>query len=270
MKEKTRKEVIITATMVLIFIIVAPPLLLHTSTYPLAVVSGNSMYPTLKNGEIVLFSLNGVNVNDIPNGTIIVFVQTETGLPIFASMTAHPVIHEVIGRVVNQYGKVYYTTKGVNNLYADPQLLPAQNVLGEYYLGIPYAGYALMYLSSPGGLIFLIGLITIIYVSTIEINFNQLRQRQKFMGDLATQVSAGILDEARFREIERVVIYAESFGNLDDPALKDLNLLARKGKINKCKPIRKEGLLIIDTGDERITINGAAQGKTASFQHIPG
>ncbi|MEM3860554.1 MAG: hypothetical protein QW478_14355, partial [Candidatus Micrarchaeaceae archaeon] len=74
-KNGDRKFIIgIASTAVIVFLIAFPPLFLHTSTYPVAVVNGNSMYPMFRDGELVIFSLNGVNIDDIPNGTVIVYV----------------------------------------------------------------------------------------------------------------------------------------------------------------------------------------------------
>ncbi|MCL5888398.1 MAG: signal peptidase I, partial [Candidatus Thermoplasmatota archaeon] len=182
----------------LILILVVPPLVLRTSTYPLAVVNGNSMYPLYRNGELVIFSLNGVNVNDIPNGTDIVYIQTETGIPMFSAITAHPIAHQVIKRIVNQYGNVYYQTKGINNLYPDPLLVPANHVLGVVVNSEPYAGYPFMYASEPSGTVMIIGLIVIMYVGSVERAFNRQKMRQKFIGELYKLVEERKLTEKRF------------------------------------------------------------------------
>jgi len=147
-------------------LIIAPPFLLGTKVYPVAVVQGNSMFPVLQNGELVIF--RGVNTENIQNGTIVVAV--EGGAPAnFLNYFVRPVIiHEVYARIVNQYGRVYYQTKGVNNPYPDPFLVPAQNVLGTPVLEIPYVGFFILFVSSPEGLVFLIGVLTVYYIESYE------------------------------------------------------------------------------------------------------
>jgi len=140
-------------------LIIAPPFLLGTKVYPVAVVQGNSMFPVLQNGELVIF--RGINTENIPNGTIIVAV--EGGAPAnFLNYLVRPVIiHEVFSRIVNQYGRVYYQTKGVNNPYPDPFLIPASNVLGTPVFAVPYLGFLFLFVSSSEGLVFLIGVLTV-------------------------------------------------------------------------------------------------------------
>ncbi|MEM0271698.1 MAG: signal peptidase I [Thermoprotei archaeon] len=151
---------------VIVFVLFGPPVLLGTSVYPVAVVSGNSMFPVLHNGDLVVF--HHIDTQDIPNGTIIVFV--EGGAPVgYLDFLVRPtVIHEVIGRVVNQYGRVYYETKGVNNPFPDPGLTPAQNVVGTPIVVIPYVGFLVFFFSSPEGLVALIGFLTVYYIESEE------------------------------------------------------------------------------------------------------
>ena len=235
----------------LILILVVPPLALRTSTYPLAVVNGNSMYPLYKNGEMVIFSLNGVNVNDIPNGTDIVYIQTETGIPMFSAITAHPIAHQVIKRIVNQYGNVYYQTKGINNLYPDPLLVPANHVLGVVVNSEPYAGYPFMYASEPSGTVMIIGLIVIMYIGSVEKAFNRQKMRQKFIGELYKLVDEGKLTEKRFNEIKMVIENAESYGHIFDPLLRNLNNLAKKNRIGKFHLEQSKDKVEITDGKER-------------------
>ena len=151
-------------TLTVFALIIAPPFLLGTKVYPVAVVQGESMFPVLQNGELVIF--RGVNTENIQNGTIVVAV--EGGAPAnFLNYFVRPVIiHEVYARIVNQYGRVYYQTKGVNNPYPDPFLVPAQNVLGTPVLEIPYVGFFILFVSSSEGLVFLIGVLTVYYIES--------------------------------------------------------------------------------------------------------
>jgi signal peptidase I len=61
-----------------IAIAVALPFYTHTSTYPIAIVQGNSMYPTLQNGDLVIFRSQAHPI--VANSSIIVFVEGATGV----------------------------------------------------------------------------------------------------------------------------------------------------------------------------------------------
>ena len=225
--------------------LIVPPFALHTPSYPIAVVTGNSMYPTLKPGELVVFSMDGFDRSDIANGTIIVFVETQTGMPFLDSLIAHPIIHEVIKKVTNQYGKVYYETKGINNMNPDPGLLPAWNILGVAVLKIPYAGFIILFASQPTGLVAIIAIITIFEIIGIENKLSLSRQRQRIVGQLAREVSAGALSQAAFMEMERVLTYAESYDYIQDPVLRSLNSLARKGELDDYHVIVDDGKVLL-------------------------
>ena len=68
---KTKIEILI--LVVVASIVIFLPLYARTGTYPLAIINGNSMYPHLQNGDLVYYS--ATNVENIPNGTVIVFVS---------------------------------------------------------------------------------------------------------------------------------------------------------------------------------------------------
>jgi signal peptidase I len=158
---RTRLKVVV-AVAVLAALLLVPPLVLGTPVYPLAVVNGNSMFPVLHNGDLVVF--RHINTDDIENGTIVVAVEGGAPVNSLNYLVRPIIIHEVYQRIVNQYGKIYYQTKGVNNPYPDPFLVPAQNILGSPIVVVPYAGFIFMFLSSPEGLVALIGFLTIYYV----------------------------------------------------------------------------------------------------------
>lgn len=159
---------------VVALLIAVPPLLMGTSVYPVAVVRGNSMYPVLMNGDLVIF--RRVDASDIPNGTIIVFVQGDAPVDFLNYLVRPVVIHEVIDRVVNEYGKIYYKTKGTNNLYPDSGLVPAQNVLGVPAVVLPRVGFVITFLTSPEGMVAMIGILVMYYIEASE----KIRRREKF------------------------------------------------------------------------------------------
>lgn len=90
----------------------------YTHTPVVAVITGNSMLPLLREGDIVF--LTQVDPGDIRPGDIIVF----------KSRRGSYIIHRVMD-VVYFNGSYYYVTKGDNNLLAD---------IGEFEngRGVPY------------------------------------------------------------------------------------------------------------------------------------
>jgi signal peptidase I len=125
---KLMKKIGMVGAVAVLLGLAALPFLFGTSTYPVSVVQGSSMYPALQNGDLVLFQAAPQRV--IANGTIIVFVQTGTGQSVLDSLLKPVLIHRIVGVVVQGDGKVNYQTKGDNNIQADPGLVPADRILG--------------------------------------------------------------------------------------------------------------------------------------------
>lgn len=109
---------------------------LHT-TYPMAAITSGSMWPVLKEGDLVF--IEGITREDIKIGDIIVF-QNRTN----NTLTIHRVV---------KLGEEKFTTKGDANFSED---MPAlyDDVIGRTYniggkpLRIPYLGSVTMFASS--------------------------------------------------------------------------------------------------------------------------
>lgn len=87
------------------------------SSSPLAVVRGNSMYPLLREGDIILLSKK--SPEEIKVGDIVVY----------RSLKGNLIVHRVIGiELVN--GVYYFKTKGDNNILDDKFLNEYDNGLG--------------------------------------------------------------------------------------------------------------------------------------------
>src|SRR5581483_3933762 len=125
------------------------PLVTGTKTYPVTLVDGNSMYPNLESGDVVVY--HKADIANIGPGTIIVYVQGQTGIPILDSMLKPVIIHRVTEMIV-QDGQAYYGTKGDNNQVADPILVKYADVLGTPSLILPKIGLPLLFLKSVPGL----------------------------------------------------------------------------------------------------------------------
>lgn len=197
------------------------PLYARTESYPLAIVSGNSMYPTLQNGDLVFYK--ATNTQDIPNGTIIVFVQGGTSDPLLDGLVRPVLIHRVIGEVIQSDGTVCYQTKGDNNQANDPFLTKSDQVLGVAVLVIPKVGLLVLFLQSPQGLIATIGIISLAYLSMQDMTRKEEKKKDKFLGALAKKVLSGDLSKEQFEKFELAVKY---FDDIERSDLEDPNALA--------------------------------------------
>jgi signal peptidase I len=214
-------------------VVMGLPLYTQTSNYPLAIVQGNSMYPTLHNGDLEIFAKPPQGT--IANGTIIVFVQSETGVTALDSLIRPVVIHRIVGTVVQANGEVYYRTKGDNNAYVDPQLVEASHVLGVPIVKIPQGGILILFFESPEGLIALIGMISLYYLGKYEVKLKDGETKDNFLGDLTKLVLEGRLSEQVFRRLEPVVKYGKriQLEGLNDELVVSLLTWMRKGGLEK-------------------------------------
>jgi len=202
-------------------VVVLFPVFLGTNTYPLAIVQGNSMYPTLHSGDLVVF---GKAPSQIANNTIIVFVQGDTGVSSLDSLIRPVVIHRVIGTVVQADGTVYYKTKGDNNQFVDPQLVQSNHVLGVPVKVIPGVGLIVLFASSPEGLVAIIGMISLYYVGRYEVKLKEDKAKETFLGELTRLMLQGEVSGETFRRIEPVVKYGQrvQLDGVDDELIESL------------------------------------------------
>jgi signal peptidase I len=231
MARVTRKTVEIGAVAFIAAFFVALPIYAGTGTYPIAIVQGNSMYPTLHNGDVVIFKAAPHTM--IANNTIIVFVQGETGVSALDSIIRPVVIHRVVGTVVQADGTVYYRTKGDNNQYPDPSLTQASNVLGTPMEVVPGVGVIILFFESPQGLVALIGMISLYYVGRYEVFLSEDRRREKFLAALGQLVLDGDLSLEQFKRMEIVVKYGKAIQteSLDDPLTAAVADWVKKGNL---------------------------------------
>lgn len=146
----------------LIILILSLPTILKQALHsevPLAVVKSTSMIPTLNVGDIVV--IVGVKPGEIRSGDIIIYDKRINVRDVAKAPyeRVEDIGYIIIHRVVNVYvvdGKIYLVTKGDNNSFSDPWIVPEEGVLGrvltfniqsiEYPLKIPYIGYLSLYL----------------------------------------------------------------------------------------------------------------------------
>jgi signal peptidase I len=184
------------------------PILAGTSVYPFAVVDGNSMYPKLQDGDLVFFK--GINPDTVlPNGTIILFIQSYTGIPQLDALTRPIVIHRIINSIVEPNGSILYQTKGDNNALGDPGFVGSNHILGTPYEVIPKVGFGLMFLDSAQGLISIAVVIMILYLTENESKIRAEEQRKMFLGAIAQMVLNNEMSENTFRKIELAIEYGD-------------------------------------------------------------
>jgi signal peptidase I len=215
---KLSRKITISITVVIIALLVGLPIFMGTQSYPIALVNGNSMYPTLQNGDMVIF--HSIPQQNIPNGTIIVFVQADTGAAALDSIIKPVVIHRVIGLVVQADGTDYYKTKGDNNQLTDPSLAESTYVLGTPAFVIPKVGIILLFIQSPQGLVASIGFIVLFYLSNYDAKVSEGQKKEKLLTHLAKRVFGGDISTEEFKKFEIAIKYTDDLQ--DNPLAKNI------------------------------------------------
>ena len=208
-KKVTKKKALVLVAIVVASAIVLLPFYSGTGTYPFAVVNGNSMYPTLQNGDIVFFSAAKATL--IPNGTIIVFVQSETSDSALNGLFRPVLVHRIIGMEIQKDGTILYQTKGDNNDANDPFLTSQRNVLGTESITVPKLGLIILFIQSPQGLIAVVGIITLTYLGFYDSKRREDKKKEKLLGVLASKVLNNEISEEQFRKIQLVLDHSENF-----------------------------------------------------------
>lgn len=118
---------------------------------PYIVLSG-SMEPFIHVGDMVISKK--VSGEEINIGDIITFEGENKSI----------ITHRVVDIITND-GKKFYQTKGDNNNSKDIGLISFENIKGKYSLKINNFGKTISKIITPTGLLFIIFIITIIYIS---------------------------------------------------------------------------------------------------------
>jgi len=216
----SRRRVLLAVGVAFLVFAVALPFLARTGTYPLAVVDGNSMYPNLKNGDLVFFTAPSA---PIQNGSIIVFVQQRSGVPAFDSILQQVVIHRVIGTGLEPNGVTYFQTKGDNNEAPDPFVTDAPNVLGVPSVVIPYAGYPLIFAKSAYGMVTITAMVSLWFFSGIDSKMEEGEEKKRLVAVFARHSLNGDLSMAQF---ERLKLAVEYYGEMPIDLLRDPTILS--------------------------------------------
>ncbi|MDA4119207.1 MAG: signal peptidase I [Thaumarchaeota archaeon] len=234
----SRRRILALAAAVIVVAIAGLPLFEGTKSYPIAIVDGNSMYPALHNGDLVLF---GAPPAVISNGSIIVFVQGGTGVGSLDSFLKPIVIHRVIGTGIEPNGMPYYQTKGDNNQALDPFVTDQSNVLGVPSLVVPFAGWPVLFLKTAFGMVALAALVTIFIVSGLETKVLDDEDKRRLLAVFATHSLNGELPPRAFERVKLAVEYYEDISTYDlkDPTMISAVDWLKKGALHgKWKEIR--------------------------------
>ena len=151
---------------------------------PVTIVNGNSMFPALKDGDVVI--LKGIPVEqlaeDFKNGNphIIVFYTTSPpSHKILFLPAGKPIIHRIYEITTDSEGKLGFITKGDNNSVADSGVRTADRIVGAVIAGpYPYIGAILLFLQSSWGLSLLVGAIIFLLIWNIYSALNKTEQNK--------------------------------------------------------------------------------------------
>ncbi|MCX8189402.1 MAG: signal peptidase I [Nitrososphaeria archaeon] len=156
-------ENIFFATLLIITVIMLASLVLGTS--PFYYVEGNSMHPTLENGDLII--IYKIDFKNLQVGDIIVFNS-----PVYNVRIVHR-IKEI--KIIDN--EMVLITQGDNNRVPDPGYVREENYVGKYMgIRIPYVGYIGQLLSPPVNYI-LIAVLLAYFVYTVFVE--ELKKGEK-------------------------------------------------------------------------------------------
>ncbi len=118
---------------------------------PLAVSTGRSMEPNIREGDILVF--RGVSAEEIEVGDVILFDVPEEMDELLPPRITHRVIE-----IRRENGDIYFRTKG-DNAPLDTYEIPASNVVGLNVAVVPYVGLPLLFAQRPVGMMVILFLV---------------------------------------------------------------------------------------------------------------
>jgi len=124
---------------------------------PIMVVQGNSMIPTLNNGDLVI--VKGVSASQLIDN----YHQGDRDIIVFySSQYGKYTVHRVNDTLYDKTGEfVGFITKGDNNYMADPGVVKSDSLVGKVISHIPYLGLIISFVRSVTG-IFLVSLAIVV------------------------------------------------------------------------------------------------------------
>lgn len=134
--------VLLVSALLLVLVVNVPQVIGADQSY---VVLSDSMEPAYSAGDVVI--VKSVSPENINEGDVVTFD--------WANAADGRVTHRVIG-VERREQQLYFETKGDANEDADPQAVPASQVVGRVWFGIPHIGYGLWFARSKAGITLLV------------------------------------------------------------------------------------------------------------------
>ncbi len=231
LKKKPKRTIVYVVLAVILTLALGAPLIAGTNSYPLTIVTGTSMLPTLENGDLVYYTGIDMSKGTIPIGTIIVFTQDQTG-PL-AFLTRPVVIHRVIGTEFKE-GQIVYITQGDNNQEADSGYVTSDHILGKTSYVVPKVGLFFDFVKSPQGLAVVISVIVIVYLVAYDSRWDRDKRKAHLLSQMAQKMANGEFPEDIFRKFELVINYSNSMDpkNLKDPEYRAIAEWLKKGAVD--------------------------------------
>ncbi|NLC48179.1 MAG: signal peptidase I [Tenericutes bacterium] len=140
-KDNKKKKLVVQTTSRLVFLIILfilsvnVALVSGTFSHKIIAIASDSMYPTYKRGDAVIFKkIEKYGIDKIEEGDIIIFIQKDI-----------IITHRVIKVKKNNSGS-YFKTKGDNNTYEDDFNVYSKDVVGIVKYVVPVAGYPTLWM----------------------------------------------------------------------------------------------------------------------------
>ena len=112
--------------------------------YSILEVEGTSMYPSIKNGDLIAIDRRVKEKYEV--GNVVTFITDDGSI----------ITHEII-RIDDSSKIVRYYTKGENNNYQDNDYIEIKHIIGEYKgFRIPLLGYVIGFGSTTVGYVLLV------------------------------------------------------------------------------------------------------------------
>ena len=165
------------------------------------------MNPHLLNGDMILY--RSIDPDQVTNGTVVVYMPTQTGIPALDYLVKPIVVHRVIGEIVQSDGVVYYRTKGDNNQFDDPGLVRSDHLLGTPVADLPLAGIFVLFIESPEGLVFAVAAVMFLYMAKYDRERQNEKSKKEFLAILARMSLNGELAKDQFEEFKMAIDYGE-------------------------------------------------------------
>ena len=127
---------------------------------PLLAVESESMEPTLYRGDLVV--VRAVDPGTLEVGDIVIYDSASLG-PFAPDV---PIVHRIV-EIVNNSGTLFFFTKGDNNLWRDNGNRTESDIIAKVIGSVRYLGFITLLLISPYGLMSIIALVVIFFVTSI-------------------------------------------------------------------------------------------------------